>query len=131
MTPPPPRTRSPLFVVTTLFFIAALAGNVILIGVDVLHGFALSTLHQHLDALPLMMIGLSYIALQLASTGDRADRIKGIFLGIAFLCWGGEQLLPTSKIVTLLDEGAVTIFVVDVSLVIWSRIRRPESPNLP
>jgi hypothetical protein len=121
-----PRTTGgypPAYALSTIFFIMALAGIVVLIGTDILHHLRFSLLHQRLDAWPLTMIGLSYIALNLAGNLSRADRIKGIIMGVAFLLWGGEQLIPPSRISTVMDEGAVTIFVVDVTFIIWSRIR--------
>jgi hypothetical protein len=121
-----PRTTggySPVYVLSTIFFIMALGGIVVLLGTDILHHMSFSTLHQHLDAWPLCMIGLSYITLNLEGSRSRADRIKGIFLGVAFLLWGGEQLIPPSRVSTVMDEGAVSIFVIDVSFIIWDRIR--------
>lgn len=129
-----PRTTAgypPLFALSTLFFILALGGIFMLIATDILHRLSFSPFHQRLDSWPLMMIGLSYITLQLAVSHDRSDQIKGIFLGIAFLLWGGEQLIPPSWLTTLMDEGAVTIFVVDVSVIIWSRLNRFDATEFP
>jgi hypothetical protein len=55
--------------------------------------------------------------------------IKGIALGLAFVLWGGEQLLPPSRLVTVMDEGAVTIFVVDVSLIIRQHLSNTAEGN--
>ena len=129
-----PRTTGgypPLYALSMLFFIMALAGVAILIGTDIAHRFDVSALHQRLDAWPLIMIGLSYITLQLAADHKDPERVKGIFLGLAFLFWGAEQLFPPSRLVTFLDEGAVTIFVVDVSLIIWSRLNRQDVTQKP
>lgn len=109
-----------------IFFLLSLCGLVALIATDMLHGYAVTMLHQRLDALPLMTIGLSNIALQLKRDRDLKTRLQGVFLGLAFLCWGGEQLLPPGRLSTFLDEGAVTIFVIDVSTIIWGRITSPE-----
>jgi hypothetical protein len=117
----------PLYILSSILFAVAILGIITLVGNDIAHGYSVSIVHQRLDAWPLMAIGLSYIVLQLASKQKTGDRIKNIFLGVAFLFWGGEQLLPPSRIVTLLDEGAVTIFVVDLSFIIWGRISQTES----
>ena len=117
-----------LHTLSLLLFVLALAGIVALVGTDLLHQYRVTLLHQHLDAWPLILIGLSYIALQVAEKQSHADRAKGIFLGIAFLFWGTEQLLPPSRLVTFLDEGAVTIFVLDVSVIVWSRLNRRDVP---
>lgn len=123
--------HAPLYLICSLFFILSVAGIVALLGTDIRHHFNFSPLHQKLDAWPLIMIGLSYIVLQFAIKQTGTDRVKGIFLGIAFLCWGSEQLLPASPLVTILDEGAVTIFVVDVSYIIWDHLNKTDIANLP
>jgi hypothetical protein len=120
-----PKTTSgypPLYALSTLLFVMALGGVVALVVTDNLHHFSDTGIHQRLDAWPLIMIGSSYIMLNIASGGSRREQIKGVFLGAAFLLWGAEQLLPPSRLAVLLDEAAVTIFVVDVSVIIWSRI---------
>ena len=116
---------------STVFFVLALTGVVALLVTDIVHHLSFSPLHAHLDAWPLTAIGLSYIILQFAGNRNRADQVKGIFLGIAFLLWGGEQLVPPSQMATVMDEGAITIFVVDVSFIIWSRISLNDVSHLP
>ncbi len=96
-----------------------------LIATDVLHRYNASVLHQHLDAFPLIMIGLSYITLQFKSA-RRVD-IKRVLLGVAFLLWGGEQLLPPSQLSTFMDEGAVTIFVLDLSVIVWGHLNKTDA----
>ena len=84
----PPRITSgypPLYAVSALFFLLALAGIVILIGSDIYHHYDVSLLHQRLDADPLILIGLSCITMYLGSNCNRVDKLKGIFLGIAWL----------------------------------------------
>jgi hypothetical protein len=117
----------PLYVLSTLFFIMALGGVVVLVFTDCLHHYDVTAMHQRLDSLPLIMIGLSSMTVHLGTKLNRADRLKGVFLGIAFMLWGGEQLIPPSQISTLMDEGAVTIFVIDVSFIIWSRLSLAQS----
>jgi hypothetical protein len=129
-----PRATSgypPIYALSTLFFILALAGVVVLVATDVLHHYDVSLLHQHLDSVPLTMIGLSCITMHLGSNCNRAEKLKGVFLGIAFLLWGGEQLIPPSRLATFMDEGAVAIFVIDVSFVIWSRLSLRDLSSVP
>ena len=121
----PPRTTGgypPLYVLSTLLFLFAICGIAALIGSDLAHRFSDFVVHQRLDALPLIAIGMSYISVHVASSQSRRSLLQGVFLGTAFLLWGGEQLLPQSRLTTFMDEGAVTIFVVDVSLIVWKRI---------
>lgn len=76
--------------------------------------------------MPLILIGLSYISLQFSARRQRAERVKGILLGVAFVLWGAEQLLPPTSLVTVMDASVVTIFVVDLSLIIVEHLRRKD-----
>ncbi len=52
--------------------------------------------------------------------------IRGILLGIAFVFWGGEQLLPSSSLVTVMDSIVITIFIVDLGLIIVEHLGRKD-----
>ena len=108
---------------TTLFFLAALVGIAILLVSDGLRHLRFSAAHQRLAAWPLMLIGLSYLSLQLSARRTRGELVKGLLLGLAFILWGGEQLLPPTPLVTVMDSAVVTIFVVDLSFIIVEHLR--------
>jgi hypothetical protein len=107
-----------------LLFLFALAGIAILWISDSVHGWRLTLFHQQAGALALMLIGTSYIALQVALRRRRGEALKGIFLGLAFFLWGAEQFLPPGPGVTAIDGVVITIFVVDLSLIIVGEVRR-------
>ncbi len=79
-----------------------------------------------MGALPLMCIGLSYISFQLSADRQRGELVKGLLLGTAFVFWGGEQLLPSSSLVTVMDSIVITIFVVDLGLIIVEHLKRKD-----
>jgi hypothetical protein len=83
-----------------------------------------SSTHQLMGALPLIAIGLAYVAFQLGAGRCRGEKAKGMLLGLAFVLWGGEQFLPPSAWVTVLDDFVITIFVVDLALIIIERLKR-------
>ena len=66
----------------------------------------------------LILIGTSYISLQLSANRRWKEKLKGISLGFAFVLWGSEQFLPASRLVTLMDSAVIVIFVVDLGLII-------------
>ena len=104
---------------------AAALGALLALGAnDALLCFAFSPLHRLFGALALIMIGASYVALQTCDRRPLADRMKGMFLGAAFVMWGLEQLLPPGRIVTAMDFMVVAIFVVDLNLIIFAQLRR-------
>jgi lipopolysaccharide export LptBFGC system permease protein LptF len=94
---------------------------------DWLHHLQFSAKHQQMGALPLILIGLSYMSFQLSVGPGRSERAKGLLLGLAFVLWGTEQLLPPSAWVTVMDSAVITIFVVDLALIIIEHLKRRDN----
>jgi hypothetical protein len=109
----------------SLFLFLLAAGSIIiLLTSDVSHSLRLTSFHQQAGAMALILIGTSYISLQLSAKRRWSEKLKGIFLGLAFALWGSEQFLPPSRLVTLIDSAVITIFVVDLGLIILDSLRR-------
>ena len=106
-----------------LLFAGALGALVLLLSCDIWHRFLPTVLHQKTGALALILVGISFICLQPSEAADRMGLLKGVLLGLAFVLWGGEQFLPAGAIVTAVDSVVITIFVVDLGLVILSRLK--------
>jgi hypothetical protein len=109
-----------------LLFLLAAGAIVVLLSSDVSHRLRLTSFHQQSSALALILIGASYISLQLSAKRRWNERLKGISLGFAFVLWGGEQFLPASRLVTLMDSAVITIFVVDLGLIILDHLKRND-----
>jgi hypothetical protein len=108
---------------SALLFLLALAGITLLWASDARHAFGLTPLHQQVGAWALILIGSSYILLQLAVGRRAGEALKGIALGAAFVLWGGEQFLAPGPAVTAIDSVVITIFVVDLSLIVIGQLR--------
>jgi hypothetical protein len=109
----------------SLFLFLLAAGSIIiLLTSDVSHALRLTSFHQQAGAMALILIGTSYICLQLSAKRRGNGKLKGIFLGLAFALWGSEQFLPASRLVTLIDSAVITIFVVDLGLIILDSLQR-------
>ncbi|HEX4645795.1 MAG TPA: hypothetical protein VH598_09320, partial [Verrucomicrobiae bacterium] len=67
-----------------------------------------------------------YIGLQLSSGRRWNEVLKEVFLGVAFVLWGGEQFLPSSPWVTAMDSVVILIFVADLSFIIVKRLKRKD-----
>ncbi|HXC02929.1 MAG TPA: hypothetical protein VNU49_09800 [Opitutaceae bacterium] len=115
-----------LRVLSLLLFMLAVGGITVLLTSDVSHAFRLTSLHQQSSALALIFIGTSYISLQLSLKRRWSEKLKAIFLGLAFALWGSEQFLPASWLVTLMDSVVITIFVVDLGLIILDNLKRGD-----
>jgi hypothetical protein len=107
-------------------WVAALAGIFCLLAGDTWNRLRFTSAHRDAGALSLMLIGLSYICLQLSATRPRKEMIKGVLLGIAFLLWGGGQFLAPGRFVTLMDSAVVTIFVIDLGAIIVEHLKRRD-----
>jgi hypothetical protein len=106
--------------------LSALATIATLLVSDGIHRLKPTSVHQHVGAFSLILIGFSYVCLQLSAQRPRGEMLKGVLLGVAFLLWGCEQLLPPSNLVTAMDTAVVTIFVADLSLIIFQHLRRKD-----
>lgn len=113
-----------------LLFNSALAGVAILWFSDARSHLHPTAQHQQIGALPLILIGLSYISFQLSGRRQIMERLKGLLLGLAFVLWGGEQLMSPSVWVTVMDSLVITIFVVDLALMIVEHLRGKEGEVL-
>ena len=116
--------KRPLRNLSALLLISALAGMATLLVFDALNHLRLTPFHQRAGALSFMLIGASYISLQL-STGRRwREMFKGVLLGTGFFLWGCEQFLPPGPLVTVMDSLVVLIFVSDLGLIIAGRLKQ-------
>jgi hypothetical protein len=102
-----------------LSLIGALATIGFLIVSDAAHGFRITSLHSRLGACALVLIGAACESFQFTSPQARRERVKGMLLGAAFVLWGIEQLLPSSRWTTAMDTVVVAIFVVDLGMNIF------------
>jgi hypothetical protein len=94
---------------------------------DMAHGMLPTGLHSRLGALALIMVGSSCMCLQIVSRRPRRDLAKGFILGGAFVLWGVEQLLPASRWTTAMDTAVITIFVIDLGLIVLDALERPPT----
>jgi len=111
---------------SALLFALSLLGIGVMFLSDATNHLRPTPIHQHAAALPLIGIGLSYIALQLSARRPWGELIKGLFLGLAFVLWGAEQLLLPSRLTIVMDGLVVTIFVVDLGLMILEHLKRHD-----
>jgi hypothetical protein len=76
--------------------------------------------HLPLSALPLLLAGSSYLILQAILRPRPLELLKRLMLGAAFLLWGVVQLMPASDLATELGNLVITLYVVDLGLIIWT-----------
>jgi hypothetical protein len=111
---------------SAMLFIFALAAMVTLLASDALNALSPTTMHRRAGAFSLMLMGSSFVALQLSSRRPSAEKLKPISLGIAFFLWGGGQFLPPGRLATATDTAVMVIFVIDLSLAIIEHLKRNQ-----
>ena len=109
---------------STILFVSAIGAMLTLLVSDALNALTPTAVHRCAGALAFMLIGLSYVALQISLRRPRSEKLKAILLGIAFLFWGSGQFLPPSFLATAMDSAVVVIFVVDLGLIIIENLKR-------
>ncbi len=106
-----------------LLMACALAATAILWTADARHAWQDGAGHARVAASALILIGAAYIVLQAEKGAAGLETLKGVLLGLAFVLWGAEQFLPAGPRATAIDCVVISIFVADLSLVIWGRLR--------
>jgi hypothetical protein len=82
--------------------------------------------HDFLAAFPLTMIAIAYVLYQSAHRPTAKEFAKALLLAVAFLFWAANQFWPDLAQATLFNDIAITLFVLDVFLVI---IGWPKNPR--
>jgi hypothetical protein len=111
---------------STVLFVFAIATMLTLLVSDALNTLTPTRMHRRAGPCALMLIGSSFIALQISLRRASAEKLKAIFLGIAFFLWGAGQFLPPGRFATAADTTVMVIFVVDLSLIILEHLKRNQ-----
>ena len=82
--------------------------------------------HAPLSAAPLLLIGMAYIALQPLIRPSPLEFLKRLMLGGAFILWGIDQLLPGGSLATTLGDVVITLYVIDLGLIIITHLQRGD-----
>lgn len=79
--------------------------------------------HMPLSAAPLIFIGTAYMALQLVLRPALKELLQRLLLGLAFVLWGVDQLLPSSVLAAVLGDVVIILFVVDLGVITFAHLR--------
>jgi hypothetical protein len=108
----------------------AIAGAVgsllLLLGTDSYHMFGYREEHSRISAIPLAAIGCAYIFLQFSGNHRLRDLLKSLCLGLAFVFWGFEVLVPPSRLLMVMDNFVVGVFVLDLAVIIIDHLKCRE-----
>jgi hypothetical protein len=79
--------------------------------------------HAPLSALPLLLVGASYLALQGILRPPPIELLKRLMLGSAFLLWGIVQLMPPCVLATDLGDLVIALYVLDLGIIVQAELR--------
>jgi len=79
--------------------------------------------HAPLSAAPLLLIGAAYMVLQGILRPPWKELVKRLLLGLAFVLWGVDQLLPSGPFATVVGDVVIILFVVDLGLITLAHLR--------
>jgi hypothetical protein len=79
--------------------------------------------HAPLSALPLLLAGASFIALQAVLRPPPMELLRRLLLGSAFVLWGIDQLMPPSVLATDLGDLVIALYVFDLGLMVQAELQ--------
>ncbi|MBE3604922.1 hypothetical protein IMX07_14975 [bacterium] len=98
-------------------FAAVIAGVVLLVG-DAAVGLTARAAHAPISAAPLLMVGAAFMAVLPLTRPGWLEFTKRAMVGAAFILWGIAQLMPPGAAATTLGDLVITLYVIDLALVI-------------
>ena len=107
----------------------ALVAIGVLFAWDVLPGYFPARAHDVLAAFPLAMIAFAYFVYQIVHRPPFRELVKATMLAVAFAFWAANQLWPDLRQAVLFNDIAISLFVLDVFLVMvgWPATSPDES----
>jgi hypothetical protein len=78
--------------------------------------------HAPLSAMPLLLAGGSYLALQGLLRPAPVELVKRLLLGSAFVLWGIVQLMPPGVVATDLGDLVIALYVLDLGIIIQKEL---------
>jgi hypothetical protein len=112
-----------LSAIAMLFALACAIGIILLDAAHLLN----HALTWHIkSALPLIGIGISYALLVFTLPRTITEFCLGLMVSLGFTLWGIEQFIPNPHYASLIDDLVVLLFILDLSIVIRAKLRRPS-----
>jgi hypothetical protein len=122
------QASGPVSISIALTFLAILSCGLLLLA-DIAPQALASVGHVALSAAPLILIGAAYIALQCLLRPGFKELSKRLLLGLAFILWGIDQLLPPSRASMVLGDAVITLFVVDLGLITLAHLKQTDDAD--
>ena len=106
--------------------VAAFASAAVILGLDAARGLQPEFSWRMKSAIPLICIGVSYAFLQITRRQLWVEFWLSMGVSMAFILWGAEQFVGNARVAMVMDDLVVFLFVLDLAVVIWGRLREGE-----
>ena len=122
--PPKPSVLARLIYV---FLVLSLLGCAVLLLFDFFPAILPLLTHGPVSALPLLLIGIAYLALQAILRPALLELLKRVMLASAFILWGIDQLLPTGPLATTIGDIVIVLYIIDLALMMLDALHTRKS----
>ena len=99
-----------------IFLVLSLLGCAVLLLFDFFPALLPLLRHGPVSAFPLLLIGITYLGLQVVLRPAPLELLKRVMLASAFILWGIDQLLPTGPVATTLGDIVIVLYIIDLAL---------------
>ena len=106
-----------------ILLVLSLVGCVLLLVFDFFPALLPLLTHGPVSALPLLLIGIAYLALQVILRPQLLELLKRVMLASAFILWGIDQLLPMGPVATTIGDIVIVLYIIDLALMMRDALR--------
>lgn len=121
------RLRQPFPRLAIFLAVIALLSGAVLLSLDFLTHFTDHRFHAAASAIPLILIGLSWLCLHPGLAAHPIQFLKRLIAVVAFVLWGFDQMLPAGWLATTIGDVVIGLFVLDMALIVRGELT--EDPN--
>jgi hypothetical protein len=80
--------------------------------------------HSIIEAIPLLLVGVAYLAWLATEKPRMIDLVKQILIAVAFILWGVDLLMPTGAWARFVGAVVIAIYVFDLAWLMEGNLRR-------
>lgn len=120
-------SREPVSRLALALAVCALASGALLLVLDILSNFPTHRFHAATSAVPLILIGLSWLCLHPGIGVHPIQFVKRLIAAVAFVLWGIDQVLPPGWWASTVGDVVIALLVLDMALIVRGELT--DDPN--
>ncbi len=119
--------RQPVSRLALTLAVCALVSGTLLLLLDIFSNFPAHRFHAAASAVPLILIGLSWLCLHPGIRVHPIQFLKRLIAAVAFVLWGVDQMLPPGWLASTVGDVVIALFVLDMALIVRGELT--DDPN--